>query len=64
MAQLEINLIYGENYDLAPVNLVIFLARDSPKVFDMDRESKRTGEKMIFQVPKNVYKWQAYCGKH
>jgi hypothetical protein len=45
MAQLEINLIYGENYDLAPVNLVIFLARDSPKVFDMDRESKRTGEK-------------------
>ena len=44
-SSLTINLFYGENLNLAPVSLVIFLTKDSQKVFDMDKESNANGEK-------------------
>ena len=44
-ASLDINLLYEENMSMTPLGLCIFMTKDSKHVFDMDKESKATGEK-------------------
>ena len=44
-ASLSINLVYGENMQMEPLRLGMFVAKDSERKFDMDKESLANGEK-------------------
>ncbi len=66
---LKINLVYGENLNIMPVYLAIFVANDSKLVFDLDSESKSNGEKndlrsAIKRVRTIGLLWQAFISEN
>ena len=44
-ATLSLNFFYGENMNIEPLRLSMFVAKDSKLKFDLDKESLAAGEK-------------------
>ena len=64
-SSLKISFYFKDNKNLRPINLGIFVAKDSPLTFELDRESKLIGEKndlasAIKRVGTAALLWQAF----